>query len=378
MAESVVVVGSGIIGTTTAWQLQRHGAQTTLVGEVDRGASFSSFASLTAFDEPLSSVYSLKCLGMSYWRRWNREFDEKLGIRWDGETRWAETPESAQFLTNKIAQAIRRGYSVNSISSEHLATLLPNSRPAQVLEASSAPEDGQADPTKAIAELRKAFQEAGGRLVQGLARLRVLEQGVLVMVGDQEFESESIVVASGADTAALLHEAGTELPMDPSPGLLVVTEPVEPVATGTVYVYPVTWPAIHLRQLPDGRVMIGERSQDYVATKPTMKHARELLRQAQRSFPVLGGAEIKDYTVEWRPMPRDGMPIIGPLPGVPSVYVATGHTGVTLAPAIAALATHEIRSGAPAIQLEPFRPKRFADQRTYVAQEVEAAFNGGK
>ncbi|MEX2588310.1 MAG: FAD-binding oxidoreductase [Actinomycetota bacterium] len=375
MAGSVAVVGSGIIGTTTAWKLQMHGAQTTLIGE-PLGASFASFASLTAFDEPLTEVYSLKCLGMSYWRRWDREFDNKLGLSWDGEIRWAETPESAQALSNKIAQAVRRGYSVRSMSTEELSERLPNSRPGQVLEASLAPDDGQADPAKSIAQLRKAFQDAGGRIVPGLAKLQCLEQGVLVKIGDEELEVETVVVAGGASTATILKSAGTELPMDPSPGLLVTTEPAEPVLTGTVYVSPVTWPAIHLRQLPDGRVLIGERSQDYAATRPTINHARELLRQAQRSFPALGSAQIEDYTVEWRPMPRDGMPVIGRLPGVPSIYVATGHSGVTLAPAIAALVAYEIVDDLPAIQLESFRPSRFADQRTYLAREVESAFNG--
>lgn len=375
MAGSVAVVGSGIIGTTTAWQLQTHGMQTTLIGELDQGASFSSFASLTAFDEPLTDVYSLKSLGMSYWRRWNREFDNRLGLSWDGEIRWAETPESAQTLADKIAQATRRGYAVSSISLEELSEVLPNSRPSQVLEASRAPEDGQAEPAKTVAALREAFVEAGGRIVPGLARLQCLPEGCLVKVGDEKIEVETVVAASGASTSALLETAGTEIPMEPSPGLLVVTEPTEPVLQGTAYVYPVTWPAIHLRQLSDGRVMIGERSQDYVATRPTMKHARALLHQAARSFPVLGPAQIEGFTVQWRPMPRDGMPIIGRLPGVPSIYVATGHSGVTIAPAIAALATYEIASGSPAVQLESFRPGRFADQRTYLAREVEAAFN---
>lgn len=363
-----------MVGSAIAWQLQTRGAPTTMVGELEKGTSFASFASLSAFDEPLKDVYLLKCLGLGYWRRWNRELDARLGLRWDGEIRWAETPESAHTLSAKIARAIQRGYPVHRISAEELADLLPNSRPAAVEEACRAPEDGQVEPAQAIARLRQELVEAGGRFVDGRASLQFPEDGVRVTVGDEELEAESVVVAAGAESAALLEKMGTDLPMDPSPGLLVITEPTEPVLTGTAYVMPVTWPAIHLRQLEDGRVMIGERSQEFAATKPTMKHARELLRQAQRSFPVLRSARIEHYSVQFRPMPRDGMPIIGPLPGLSSVYVATGHSGITLAPAMAVLIAQELIDGSPAVQLEPFRPARFAEQRTHLAQQIEAAF----
>jgi glycine/D-amino acid oxidase-like deaminating enzyme len=102
MARPIVVVGGGIVGTAVAWQLQVRGAETTLVCDVeDPGASYFSFASLSTFDEPLSVVYALKSFGISYWRRWESELGGDIGLRWEGEIRWAETPESAQVLLEK-------------------------------------------------------------------------------------------------------------------------------------------------------------------------------------------------------------------------------------------------------------------------------------
>jgi glycine/D-amino acid oxidase-like deaminating enzyme len=376
MAKPIVVIGSGIVGSAVARQLQARGAQTVMVDDAEpRGASYFSFASLSAFDEPLTEVYAFKCLGMSYWRRWEKELGVDIGLRWDGEIRWAESPEAAQNLREKIARAIRRGYSVESITADELARRLPNSSPKDVLEASFAPVDGQANPRKAIGKLRGAFVNAGGKLLAGRARLHFEGDAVFARVGEHEVEASRVVVAGGAETRGLLERLGWEVPMEPSPGLLVLTEPIEPVLTGTAYVFPADGPAIHLRQQYDDRILIGERSQDYVAVKPTMSHAVELLRQAQRSFPVLAAASVSEFTVEWRPMPRDGLPIIGPLPGFPAMYVATGHSGVTLAPAIAALVAQEIVDGKGAPQLQPFRPARFASRQAYVAAEVESAFN---
>jgi glycine/D-amino acid oxidase-like deaminating enzyme len=164
--------------------------------------------------------------------------------------------------------------------------------------------------------------------------------------------------------------------MDPSPGLLAVTTPIPPLLEGTVYVYPQSGSPVHLRQLSDGRVLVGERAQDAVAKKPTLDHARSLLRQAQRAFPGLEGAQVDHFTVEWRPMPRDGMPIVGPLPGLPSLYVATGHGGVTIAPALAQFIAQEVVLGTQAERLKPFRPSRFSAHRADVHRAIEEVFSG--
>ena len=375
MADPMVVIGSGIVGSAVAWKLQSGGAPTVLVDDAEpRGASYFSFASLSAFDEPLSAVYFLKGLGMGFWRHWEKDLGD-IGVRWDGEIRWAETPEAAESLRKMIARATRRGAPVESVSADELARLLPNSKPGNVLQASFVPTDGQANPRKAIAKFREAFSSAGGQFLAGRARLRFEGDSIFVKVGEHEVGASKVLVAGGAETPEFLDRLGWDVPLEPSPGLLVLTESMDPVLKGTAYISPADGPAIHLRQQYDDRVLIGERSQDFVVTQPTIAHATELLRQAQRFFPILKGARVSEFTVEWRPMPRDGMPIIGPLPGFPAVYVATGHSGVTIAPAVAELLKQELVEGQPAPRLQPFSPARFANRQAAVAEQVEAAFN---
>jgi D-amino-acid dehydrogenase len=67
--------------------------------------------------------------------------------------------------------------------------------------------------------------------------------------------------------------------------------------------------------------------------------------------------------LEWaglRPMMADSLPVIGPLPGAPGAYVATGHgmLGVTLAAATGALLSQLILERRPPRELEPFRVDR--------------------
>jgi D-amino-acid dehydrogenase len=67
---------------------------------------------------------------------------------------------------------------------------------------------------------------------------------------------------------------------------------------------------------------------------------------------------------EWcgpRPVTPDGLPFIGPLPGVANVLVAAGHAmlGITLAPATAEAVAALVVGERPQVALAPFRVDRF-------------------
>ena len=81
--------------------------------------------------------------------------------------------------------------------------------------------------------------------------------------------------------------------------------------------------------------------------------------------PYLGGWQPEpDGPVEaWaglRPATPDGLPLIGALPGLDGVFLATGHgmLGVTLAPATADLLAPLVLEGRAAPELAPFDPAR--------------------
>ncbi|HYI46459.1 MAG TPA: FAD-dependent oxidoreductase [Actinomycetota bacterium] len=378
MTRPVVVIGGGIVGTAIAYGLQDAGAETILMErDIDpQGASAFSFASLTSFDEPVREVYLLKNHGIIGWREWAKTFGDKLGVRFPGEIRWAESADAGRFLTELFQRAEDRGYPVRFINGDEVKDLEPASEFSGTFTATHAPDDGQADPLQAIEVLRGAFAEAGGTVLVGRASLTFEESGVTVRVGEDLIEASTVVIAAGAETTALLERLGWDLAMEPSPGLLCVTEPVEHFTDRTVYVYPTGEVPVHLRQLEDGRVLIGERAQDEVAKNPTKDHARMLLRQARKAFPILETTSVDHFTLEWRPMPRDKMPIVGPLPGVGSIYIATGHSGVTIAPALAQFVAKEIVEGIEQNHLKKFRPARFWADSADIHKSVEDVFSG--
>jgi glycine/D-amino acid oxidase-like deaminating enzyme len=158
--------------------------------------------------------------------------------------------------------------------------------------------------------------------------------------------------------------AGITIPQQDSPGVVIRTNPLaQPLLSNVSVLYAPPLepgrPEIHLRQCLDGSAMIGEGSQESLARNDTQPHADELLARAAEYVPGLKGASAIPVPVGYRPMPLDGFPVIGFSPKAPNVYLALTHSGVTLAPMMAQMATMEIIDGANVDFLADYRPSRF-------------------
>ena len=77
--------------------------------------------------------------------------------------------------------------------------------------------------------------------------------------------------------------------------------------------------------------------------------------------PVLASAPILARQACYRPVTQDGLPLIGPVPGVAGAYVATGHSvwGILNAPATGEAVAELIVGGtAHTLDLQAFHPGR--------------------
>ena len=122
-------------------------------------------------------------------------------------------------------------------------------------------------------------------------------------------------------------------------------------------------PEVHLRPHSGGLVHLEAPDVAVDLHTPDAKlrdWAEELLRRARRVIRGLDDADVTGYRVCVRPMPADGQSIAGWLPGADGLYVAVTHSGVTLGAHLGLLITAEVTGGAPAAELEPYRPGRFA------------------
>jgi len=374
---SVVVVGAGIVGCSIAVHLLDRGVRPVLI-DPDRpgqGASAGSFASISAFGKDPAAYFQLAVAGVSGWSRFAERLGGEVGLRRDGEVRVAGEPTGGRVLAARVEEARGRGYPVRMVDRDELGRLLPDTRLGPEAVASYAPGDGQVEPPLVLAACRAELERAGARLLLGRpARVRLEDDGVRVEVGDERLRPRTTVLAAGAEAVQVAAAVGLDMPTVASPGLLVETRPLPPLTDKVVYLPGEPGPPVHLRQRADGRVLVGERSQETVASDPGRRRARTLLAQAARFFPALAGVPVERWWLAWRAMPADRLPIVGPLPWLDSLYLAVTHSGVTLAPVLGRLVAREAADNLADGLLAPFRPGRLAERTTRVMLEVESVF----
>jgi glycine/D-amino acid oxidase-like deaminating enzyme len=373
---SVVVVGAGILGCSIAVHLVDRGVRPVLIDpeRPGQGTSTGSFASVSALGKDPVAWFQLACAGVSGWTRFAGRLGGDVGLRRAGEVRWASDPEAGRRLTRLVAGSRDRGYPVRTVDADELGRLLPDARIGPVAAASFAPNDGQVEPPLVLQACRAALEEAGVRMLPGRARVHLDDDGVRVEVGTETLRPRTTVLAAGAEAVQVAAEAGLEVQTVSSPGMLVQTRPLPPLTDRVVYLPGDPGPPVHLRQRADGSVLIGERTQETVATDPGLHHARALLAQAARFFPVLAGVPVDRWWLAYRAMPADRLPIVGPLPWLDSLYLAVSHSGVTVAPVLGRLVAKEVTEQVPDGLLAPFRPGRFAERATQVMLQVESVF----
>src|SRR6266511_2281977 len=354
----VVVIGAGIVGSAIAMHLAERDLRPVLVDQnrAEQTASARSFASLSAFGADPLGYYQLACAALARWSKWAQRLGE-VGLRRGGQLRWVADPQEARRLAEQVEQARSLGYPIMPVDQTGLRRLLPAAEPGPVAAGCS------------------ATTAAGGRLLLGEpAQVRLDDHGIRVEVGERVLRPEIAVLAAGAESVAIVRTVGLDIPTLASPGLLVETERLPAFTDKVVYLPGGPGPQVHLRQRPDGSVLLGERSQEQVARDLSQQHARALLGQAARFLPVLRGAHIARTLLAWRSMPADRLPIVGPVPGLDSLYLAVTHRGVTLAPVLGRLVADEIATGEPQWLLAPFRASRFAERATRVVLDIEELF----
>jgi glycine/D-amino acid oxidase-like deaminating enzyme len=210
------------------------------------------------------------------------------------------------------------------------------------------------------ATIGAAVRRYGARLVRGEV-VALPRQGdavrAVVLADGRELGADVVVDAAGPDAGRLAGVAGTRLPLERAPGLLVVSGPAPLRFRHVLY-----GPGVNLR--PDGgsRVMVQRDALDtqlIVGTRPDLTDplVDEAMSVAKTVLPALRDVAAEAVRVGIRPMPADGLPLVGFDAAVANLYHVVTHSGITLAARLARLVTEELTGGDTA-PLEPYRPGR--------------------
>jgi D-amino-acid dehydrogenase len=414
-AESrIIIVGGGIVGLSTAIWLLRAGQNVTLVdpGIVGRPASYGNAGVLAACSvapvtmpglvgkglllalDPSSPLFLrwrylprlapwlAKYLKHANWpeaQRISRALAPLLRDSYaqhralsDGTdaARWVKPtsylfayPSRAAFEAEGDVWRLRReaGFAWQEIEGRALRELDPALGPSIGFGVLVGDHGVIRSPGSYIRDLREHVRSLGAELVasqvkdlafapDGSVRAVVTEQGAIA--------GNRVVIATGAWSKALTAKLGLDIPLETERGyhLMLLGTSVAPryptmVAAGKFVATP----------MADGVRCAGVIEFGGLAAGKSQRPLDLIRARLKDAFPSLTFKACDEW-LGHRPAPADSIPLIGPVPKHPGVFLAFGHhhVGLTSGPKTGRLLATMILGATPELDMAPYAPARFA------------------
>ncbi len=366
---SVVVIGGGIFGVSTAVHLARKGMATTIIndGPVANGASSRSLAWLNSARKRSEAYHRLRLLGLDRYRMLAIKNPGVEWLKFGGGLTW-DADDASNEIEDVFAYERERGYSAHLLQAADVAAVTPGIDPKSITSQGAIfnPGEGWVDLPSLCGHLIEEFRALGGTVVTDAGRAEViLENGRAVgaaAADGRKFMSDAVLVATGAGVPAMAAKAGRTIGDDTPIALLVFTKPIDHpleavLNTPRVAVRPTVNGAFALDSAWSEEEVVRGEDGTYSARQSTIDG---LLREASA---VLEGNPVLEFDsvhLGPKPIPGDGEPVFGALEGIPGYHVAFSHSGATLGLIAGELLADEIETGKASPLLDDFRPGRFS------------------
>jgi len=392
--QDVLIVGGGVIGCAVAYELAKDGLRVTLLERAGlcAGASGANGALIwpqamhrgAALDLTLACARLFPTLGEELGA--DIEYRRTGGmVAIETDAQWAQM---AEYVEGQPAVGLHAELLDGAEARRREPLLAPDLRGAVYAE-----HGGTINPFRLTLGYAHAARVRGATLVTGTEVLSLLRRGdriagVTTRTGD--LEAETVILAGGAWSGPLAATANLRVPVTPRQGMVVVTEPapfrlrnvLKPIKSDTdMWRFSQPWPpdapgrpgydpnlppgkGMGMAQTVAGNLVIGSTSRFVGLDRaPTLAGIRYVLESACRIAPAIGQLRMLRTWAGFRPYTPDGLPLLGPAPGVNGLVLATGHdgSGIGMSPVSARLVAAAVTKADPPLPLEPFDPRRFGD-----------------
>ena len=367
---SVIVVGGGILGATTFWELASEELDVLLLEAGSFGGqSTAKSAAIVRCHYSNPEVVRMAVR--------SREALRQLPLRLDCDPVYTRTgwlflvdAQDAGVAVANVEMQDEEG--VESVDVEDLQQVLPGIDESAVAYAIFEPDSGYADPVATTVAYVEAGRRAGG-VARDHTRVETIElagdrvRGVWIR--GELLECDALVLAAGP-WSGRLHELPLEITREQDVVFETAPEPTLPCAVSSQV------DRVYMRPYGDGRLLVGRGfPKDYEQADPddydeTVDEAfeRDVHGRVAARLPRLAGmravagrAGLYDVTPDWHPL-------LGPVPGVDGLHLATGGSGhcFKLGPAIGELVANGVLGRKlQHADIDHFSVRRFAEGREF-------------
>ncbi|WP_025686408.1 NAD(P)/FAD-dependent oxidoreductase [Paenibacillus maysiensis] len=345
--KKVIVIGSGILGASTAYQLAKMGVNVIIVDRKDKGQATDAAAGIICpwlSQRRNQAWYRLAKAGARFYPG----LIEELKSEGETETGYAQVGAlSIHDDLEKIRKMEERAHIRQADAPEIGEITRLNEKetherfPLLVEGYHSVHISGAAriDGRALRDALLRSAQRNGAILVHGDAALQYESYHVTgVAVGAKSFSSDEVIVCAGAWANQLLQPLGIHFKVSFQKAQIMHLQAPNRQDTGT-------WPVImppsdqYLLAFDKQKIVIGATHENEIEgydTRVTAGGVQEILNKGLELAPGLANSNFQEVRVGFRPFTPGFLPVIGAVPGWDGLIAANGlgASGLTMGPYI--------------------------------------------
>ncbi|HXH69893.1 MAG TPA: glycine oxidase ThiO [Pyrinomonadaceae bacterium] len=370
----ILIIGGGIIGLSLARELHIKGVRKITILERGKigGEATSAAAGMLApqaeAEKPDNFFHfcsDSKNLYINFADQLFAETGVDIELDRNGTLYLAFSEADVMEIRRRYDWQKKAGLAVEHLSAEEVRKAEPFVSP-DVREALFFPNDWQVENRKLLIALQKYAELNCIEIVEDAEVKNLLtENGKAIgaETSDKKFFAETTVLATGAWTSFIKSgENALCLPkVKPIRGQMLSFKTAKRLFSKVIYS-----PRGYIVPRFDGRILIGATVEDAGFDKNiTISGINFLLETASEISPNLANLEIFDKWAGLRPFASDGSPILGAIPEIENLFIATAHFryGILLAPLTAKILAEKIVENLDSKYLEIFSPSRFQTKK---------------
>ncbi|WP_027802623.1 NAD(P)/FAD-dependent oxidoreductase [Paraburkholderia dilworthii] len=367
----VIVIGGGIMGTTTAFFLRQRNRSVILLerGLTGQQASGVNFGGVRRQGRALPQL-AMANRALRTWQRSAELLGEDIEFLPVGHTRVCYHQKDVENFDQYAIDARAHGLELEVLHGEAMFRRFPFLG-REVLAASISPLDGHANPRLAAPAFGRAAARLGAQVIENTEIVRVEKDGDRFRVesarGDV-YRAAQLVICAGAWATRLTEQFGEGAPLTVSGPQMCVTEPVPYVFKSSMGVFTsIKQEGIYFRQIPRGNIIVGggpAGPADPVTSRASVlpQNTVRQLAQMRRLVPALAPLHVIRVWSGVESYLPDGEPVIGPSSKVDGLFYAFGFNGAgfQIGPGVGETMAELLDTGSTPIPLDRFSIQRFA------------------
>ena len=328
----VVIIGGGISGLSTAYNLARLGCRDVVVLEKSSLYSGSTGRCAAGFRQTFGLEINCLLAKKSYeiMVKLNEllDYHRDIELKQGGYLWLLRTDKEVELFSKNIQLQNSLGIESRLITAEEAQEIVPCLNPEGIKACTFHQKDGHVNPfqvSQAYAEAAKrlgveidTFTEVIGIQVQAD---RISE----VITNKGKIATNKVLNAAGPFAKDIGRMVVVELPLKPQRHQILVTEPVEPLVDPMVICTD-----FYCIQEPHGDFLMGygdPGEPEGTAVLSSSKFLEEMAKRACQILPVLANIRVVRQWAGSYTVTPDAAPILGPTPQVEGFYLAVGFSG---------------------------------------------------